>query len=136
MSDLKKVYTDDLISELSRRSDWICESYDPSSYQAEYTKVFWIAPDSVGWFYKMIASTGSIRVAKHKVDDMELYQVRMIFNSIDDSSVRLDGPYENHDKAVRRASRLKDILSEYLYVPNKEQLSLIAANSGTTLSVW
>jgi len=136
MSDLKNVYTENLILELSRRSEWICGSYDPSSYQAEYTKVFWIAPDSVGWFYKMIASIGSIRVVKTKVGDREMYQALMMFSSIDDSSVHLEGPCEPEDKAVRRASRLKDILSEYLYVPNKAQLESVAAKSGTTLSIW
>ena len=136
MSDLKNVYTENLIIELSRRSEWICESYNPQAYQAEYTKVFWIAPDSVGWFYKMIASIGSIRIAKRKVDDRDLYQVLMMFSSIDDSSVHLEGPYESEDKAVRRASRLKDMLSEYLYVPNKAQLESVATKSGTTLSIW
>ena len=130
MEDLSNIPTYDLLSEISKRARWIAKQ---DAY-AQYTKIFYVGPNSASFYYGMIGSDATLCVVKDYQKD--LYYARLLFGSIDDSAVSLNGPLEKEEKAIRRANRLKDLFDNEMFVPTEDQLMDYAVKSGTIIEHW
>lgn len=130
MDDLSKVSTYDLLKEISNRARW--RSVEDAV--TRYRKIFYVGENSASFYYGMIGSDASLSVRKDYRKD--LYYAHLLFESIDDCAVGLVGPLESQDRAIRRASRLKDLFDGEMFVPTEKQLIEYSARSGTTIENW
>ena len=122
--DLTSVGSDLLIRELSSRCKW-------TKTGDRYIKIFGVSNESAAWYYGQIACIAYVRVRSWEDAGKILYCAMLVFPSIDDSYVSLIGPWEDHEKAARRASLLKDETEDYTFVPNMDTFKVISTKTGT-----
>lgn len=122
--DLTSIDSGLLIRELSSRCKW-------TNAGDRYIKIFGVSNESAAWYYRQIACIAYVRVRSWKNCDIIHYCAMLAFPSIDDSYVSLIGPWEDHEKAARRASLLKDETEDYTFVPNMDTFKEIAKRTGT-----
>lgn len=134
MTDLSQVDSAALIHELSERTRWILT---PSPHRSDcYDRVFWVKPDSVGFWYRQYAVVATIGVGQNKEPYGDvMYYTHLKFSTMRASDVQLRGPFESEDKAIRRASRLMNLLTDVYYIPSRVELEKIARDSGTTVEI-